>query len=530
MAREDPVVTVKQGRLRGTVQENVYGGQFLAFRGVPFAKPPIGPLRFKDPEPAEPWTGIKDATEYGNWCSQMDIFTREFIGDDDCLYLNVYTPTTEVTSKRAVMVWIHGGGFVNGSGDNTFYGPDYLIRKDIVLVTINYRLGIFGFLDLDDEVAPGNQGLKDQVLALKWVQENISSFGGDPNNVTIFGESAGGASVHYLCISPLAQGLFHKAIAQSGVSVNPWAINTRDTKEFAFQLAADRGLETKDPVALVEFLRTIDAKTLVTMHYSSMNKEKNFLFSGLFKPNVDRKSPTPFMPQHPAIIMKAGVKVPLLIGHNSNEGSLFLSNIEKVLQKVNANFDDIVHPETEAAMKKDDISSADLRNIYFGDKPITKETQQNYADYMSDMMFTQGIYDVLRIQMEKSTPTYFYKFTFEPEISFMKQKFNIEVSGASHAEELMFMFYSKLLKLMQINPPEPKSRDHNVLEYLTQMWTDFAKTGNPTPMTTNQIPALWKPLQKGDVYNYMNIGEKLRMETTKREEHTFDWIMMKNKL
>lgn len=133
-------------------------------------------------------------------------------GSDDCLYLNIYTTELKPEVPRAVMVWIHGGAFYSGSGNDDIYGPDYIVEKNVVLVTINYRVGIIGFLNLDDEEAPGNQGLKDQVMALKWVKRNIEKFGGDPSNVTIFGESAGSASVHYLTLSPLAQGIIFERL------------------------------------------------------------------------------------------------------------------------------------------------------------------------------------------------------------------------------------------------------------------------------------------------------------------------------
>ncbi|XP_078047071.1 esterase FE4 isoform X2 [Augochlora pura] len=530
MAREESLVTVKQGQIHGSVEENVYGGKFIAFRGIPYAKPPVGPLRFKSPEPAEPWTGVKECTEFGGTCAQMDFMTRQIIGGDDCLYLNVYTPAIEVSSKRAVMVWIHGGGFVAGSSDGTVYGPDYIVRKDVVLVTINYRVGVLGFLNLETEEAAGNQGLKDQVMALKWVQQNISSFGGDPNNVTIFGESAGAASVHYLCISPMAQGLFHKAIAQSGVSTNPWAITTKNVKESAVHLAAELGKETTDPEELVHFLRTIEPQKLADAQQKCLKKLNSYVMMGSFLPTIDSKSSEPFMPQHPSILMKAGVKVPLLLGYNENEGSFLVSNLTKAMESLDSDFGRAMHPEMEDTMRLDNVSCEDLRRLYFGDKPIDMSTRDDYALFMSDMMFIRGIYDVIKIQAEKNLPTYFYKFTFDPKMSLAKQMFGVESRGATHSEELIYLFYPQAIKAFGLDAPEPGTQDHNVIEYLTQMWTDFAKTGNPTPMTTNLISALWKPVEKGDTIRYMNIGDKLRMETTKAGEQTFNWKYMKNKL
>ncbi|CAB0030891.1 unnamed protein product [Trichogramma brassicae] len=253
----NPHVNVNGGRLKGFTIRDFEGKNYYAFRGIPYAKPPLGELRFKDPVPAEKWIGTRDALTFGPMAVHFDIFKKSIVGSDDCLYLNVYTNAIDGSKLRPVLVWIHGGGFIFGSGEDDFYGADYFMRKDVVLVTFNYRLGVLGFLNLEDEIAPGNQGLKDQVIALEWVRDNISNFGGDPENVTIFGESAGGASVHYLTLSPLARGLFHKAISQSGVVLNPWAAVPENPKNYAYKLCKMLGKETKNSKEIVEFLQTI---------------------------------------------------------------------------------------------------------------------------------------------------------------------------------------------------------------------------------------------------------------------------------
>uniref|UniRef100_A0A1Y1LSP7 Carboxylic ester hydrolase n=1 Tax=Photinus pyralis TaxID=7054 RepID=A0A1Y1LSP7_PHOPY len=210
---EDPIVVIKSGKLRGKVEIDYCGGKYYSFRGIPYAKPPIGNLRFKAPLPPDQWSGIRDAVKHQSECCCRDLMFNQIIGSEDCLYLNVYTPQIHCESMhlKPVMFWIHGGGFVRGSGNSDTYGPDFLITQDVVIVTINYRLGILGFLNFEDPSldVPGNAGLKDQVMGLKWVRENIANFGGDPSNVTIFGESAGAASVHLLMLSPLARGFIY---------------------------------------------------------------------------------------------------------------------------------------------------------------------------------------------------------------------------------------------------------------------------------------------------------------------------------
>ena len=186
--------------------------------------------------------------------------TAQISGSEDCLTLNVYTPAPIVGKCRPVMVWIHGGGFVSGSGKTDMYSPDYLIAEDVVVVTINYRLGIFGFLAFEDPSlgVPGNAGLKDQVMALKWVQKNIHNFGGDPNNVTIFGESAGGASCHLLMLSPMARGLFHRCIAQSGTALNQWPYGEFQAKALAEKL----NFKDKKDTDILTYLRQLDTAQL----------------------------------------------------------------------------------------------------------------------------------------------------------------------------------------------------------------------------------------------------------------------------
>ncbi|XP_076767147.1 juvenile hormone esterase [Xylocopa sonorina] len=541
MADDKLLVRVKQGQLRGILLENVYGEHYLAFNGVPYAKPPVGPLRFKDPEPPEPWTGVRNASKYGGICAQFEMLSHKLVGGDDCLYLNVYRPVNDAPRKRAVMVWIHGGAFVNGSGDSAIYGPDYLIRKDIVLVTINYRLGVLGFLNIEHEVAPGNQGLKDQTMALKWVQENISNFSGDPDNVTIFGESAGGASVHYLTLSPLSQGLFHKAISQSGVVSNPWALSTVEPKKYVYQLAAQLGERSTDPKTVVEFLRTVDAQTLIIAEVKFTGPMDRYTTMGAFRPGIDDKSPNPFMPQHPLLMMEAGVKVPYIIGHNSSEGTMFLgrkflsSTIEslqfhKRLVTMEEDFRCVIPLELQQMMKKEGISPQSVKRYYFGDDPINEKMIEQYASFVEDAFFLIGIYDVVDIQKERATqPTYLYRFSFDSE-SLMKTVFNITVPGATHADDLEYLFYPHIVK-SSMEAPKVGSEKYRVMEYFTQMWTDFAKTGNPTPNATDST-TVWKPVGKSDThtYAYLNINTTLRMETSNKKGPHAEWTRLKNKL
>ena len=220
-------LTVKtaQGKVLG---KTISDGKVRAFMGLPYAAPPVGEMRWKAPAPPAKWKGKRDATQYGARCVQARVFDDMVFQDsgpsEDCLFLNVYTPAGAGNkSKLPVMFWIHGGGYTGGASSEPRHNGDFLPTKGVVLVTINYRLGVFGFLATDDlgkesDGAAGNYGLSDMVAALRWVNANIGNFGGDPGNVTIFGESAGSFAVSTLMASPLARGLFHKAIGESGAA------------------------------------------------------------------------------------------------------------------------------------------------------------------------------------------------------------------------------------------------------------------------------------------------------------------------
>uniref|UniRef100_A0A1Y1KW00 Carboxylic ester hydrolase n=1 Tax=Photinus pyralis TaxID=7054 RepID=A0A1Y1KW00_PHOPY len=204
------LVKTRHGVLKGYVRETWRGRPILAFQGIPYAQPPVGGRRFQPPVPVDAWEGVLSANKSHAFCPQRDVFgdDSKVFGDEDCLFLNIYTPKTATFEPLLlpVIVYIHGGGFTSDSANPELYGPDILLDKDLVLVTINYRLGALGFLSLEDDVLPGNNGLKDQNLALKWVKSNINRFGGNPNKITIFGNSAGGASVYYHILSPASKG------------------------------------------------------------------------------------------------------------------------------------------------------------------------------------------------------------------------------------------------------------------------------------------------------------------------------------
>ena len=318
------VATTSYGTLQGVAL-----GASVVFKGIPFARPPIGDLRFRAPRPAERWNSMRDATQFGPTAPQIHMEALDPIlpweeepQSADCLYLNVWTPAAD-GARRPVLVWIHGGAFTIGSGSMSWYEGRHLAeRGDVVVLTVNYRLGALGFLCLRDEGGGEpftNFGMLDQIAALRWVREEIAAFGGDPENVTMFGESAGGMSVGALMGSPLAAGLFDRAVAQSGAGHN--ALTTETARETAQRFAGTAGLEALD----VEQLRALTTEQILEAQAEAEAGLMQSMAEGnpplmAFQPVIDGS----FLTTMPVEAVRGGLAsdVTLLVGHNAEEGKL----------------------------------------------------------------------------------------------------------------------------------------------------------------------------------------------------------------
>ncbi|KAJ3645076.1 hypothetical protein Zmor_022763 [Zophobas morio] len=500
-----PELTIDQGTLRGSTSTDLRGNTYFKFQGIPYAKPPLGELRFKAPVPAEPWTGVFDATKEGQVCYHRDLFKNGVLsGGEDCLFLNVYTktlPSNDNNVLRPVLFWVHGGAFYMGSGNEDLYGPDFLITEDVVVVTINYRLGVLGFLSLEDPSldVPGNAGFKDQVLALKWVQSNISKFGGDPNNVTIFGESAGGAAIHLLVLSPMTKGLFHKAIAQSGCALNPWARGTTGC-EF---LGPALDIEPSDEKTIYNTLMTKSVDEIFEIQETFMN---NLVLSGRGAVGfvVEKNSPDPFLDDEPMNIITSGRfnQVPFMVGYTTGEGMIF-----DLMARQLKDFRDVVPwlfgyqrdaPDTQTAADK-------IKKYYLGDGEISPETVSHMYNLFTDVQFLYGIYVTAISQCAVSkAPTYLYRVSVESDLNFMKKFLKIEVPGVSHLDDVGYLF-------KHFATPEIKRGSFETLSIgrFVKLWTNFAKFGNPTPDNKDRLlKTVWKPVTSTKV-DFLDIGQDL---------------------
>ncbi|KAK9297565.1 hypothetical protein QLX08_008786 [Tetragonisca angustula] len=521
VAADPPTANVKNGTLSGLTMRTRKGREFAGFRGIPYALPPLGELRFEAPKPAAAWSGTRSAKEDAEICTQRNIYTYddEIVGGEDCLYLNVYTPKLPTEDDRLkggypVMIWLHGGGWVTGAGHSEFYHPKFLLDHDVVLVTVNYRLGPLGFLSTEDTTCPGNNGLKDQTMAFRWVHENIAAFGGDPNRVTIFGESAGGSSVHYHMMSDLSKGLFHRAISQSGTGHCPWALTRpRSASKQAAKMAELLDCPSKNSKQLLACLRTRDAVDIIATDRSF----QVFSYSPMipFRPVIEPVHPGAFLTGEPTFLTKHGrlLDIPWMTGVTSQEGALKAPGLYgrrngELVKKLDKDFSNIA-PITllfEETCPKGEMERvvSEIRKFYFGESPIDNSTRFNLIDMYSDAWFTHAAYTAIRDYFEKqSSPIYYYYFAYRGSASFSRifgdRNHNY---GVSHADELQYLFPVG----EQLFTDTPLSeKDHEMVDIITSLWYNFANSGNPTPEVQGQTPK-WKPVRTR-AFEYLHIGQ-----------------------
>ncbi|XP_065344089.1 esterase FE4-like [Cloeon dipterum] len=509
-AAKGPKVTITQGTLVGKTMTSRSGIKFSAFQGIPYAAPPVGELRFQAPQEAAGWTGERVAQREGNDCAQRHFILPQFTGSEDCLYLNVYTPKLEAGESLPVMVWIHGGGFSSGSGGTEMYGPELLLDRGIVLVSINYRLGMLGFLNLGVAEFPGNYGLKDQVAALRWVQNNIAAFGGDPNSVTIFGESAGGASINYLLISPLTKGLFHRAIIQSGSVFNPWA-SLPDAERVSLESSKNVGCDQEDLSDLADCLRKVEIRKFGEEGIAMKSRERRIVD---FAPSVEPEdTENPFLPRDPRQLTMHDV--PIITGVTTHEGMLhFLFKKPLSVEKEFGENKDFYVMKDLKLKENSPLWLKIWNKIETFYKSMPGDEMEQFLTMATDVDFIVGIDQSLRtaVASDRKSPAYVYEFTHDGTLTLLKTLAQIKRPGTCHADELGYLFTQGMLPGWKKAP----ANDKRVIDLMTTLWTNFAKTGNPTP--DDSLGANWLPVEKTSnkpeelVTRYLDIGENLVMK------------------
>ncbi|XP_047122185.1 esterase FE4-like [Schistocerca piceifrons] len=403
----DVIVTVENGDLRGVVATSLNGALYNQFLGIPFATPPVGDLRFRDPQPAPSWSGVRDALTLARGCPQTDY------------YLNVYVPATG-SGPFPVMVYIHGGGFSKGFSFNGT--PHYFVEKGAVLITTAYRLGALGFMSLQNDDIPGNAGLKDQVLALQWVQNNIAAFGGDPSKVAIFGESAGGASTSHLFLSPATRGLFSQVIMQSGVATTPWAL-ANNPREKAYRMAEALGFQAQggnhtddDDVRLAAFFRAANCSDLINDTSIALSDLNRCPLSLAFVPAVEPPSDSAVIVESPADILSTGSynQVPIIVGVTSAEGTVVPTLTEAKIADLKENFTMLIGSQLPLPTEEQRTRAAEqLQQFYFGDEGFSTDDMQAVIDLFSDLYFIQSADSFARtVANSNSLPVHFYFFEY----------------------------------------------------------------------------------------------------------------------
>ncbi|CAH1379665.1 unnamed protein product [Tenebrio molitor] len=487
---EGPVVTTSLGKIRGYIKTSHDGRKFSAFEGIPFAKPPIGSRRFEEPEPAEPWSGVWDANNPTE-CAQtglMEINVTQVakLGDEDCLHINVFVPRENPTSqdKLDVIVHIHGGAYMYGSG-LMFTPAEILMDRDVVFVTFNYRLGILGFLSTEDDVVPGNNGLKDQVMALNWIQNHIANFGGNPDSVTLTGASAGASSVHLHYFSEMSKGLFHRGFSESGVALNSFSLQEASLQK-AQRLAEAVGCPSTPTRALVDCLKQ--------RHYKQILEQLPLFFGHLFLPfapfaPVVEKGSKPFLSEHPYSLLAKGQinDVPWLCSNTPNEGTFPVLFLGKDLDNISTNWESLApilldfNDTLAPSLWKD--AAQKIRQFYLGkDQTNLAQNYDKLIQMVSDRIFLVDAETSVRLQAKaSSSPVYYYHFSYPGD--------NNEANFVGHGADGKYFFVVGTL-----TPNELKMKD-----IMVDMLISFAKTSIPVIEGVK-----WEPTTY-DKLTYLNI-------------------------
>jgi para-nitrobenzyl esterase len=453
MAQQPVPVKVEQGLLQGTREEGL-----MVYKGIPFAEPPVGDLRWRAPRPARRWEGVRQADKFAP--GPMQGGNPPSGKSEDCLYLNVWTPATAARDRVPVLVWIYGGGFNAGSTSETTYSGEKLAKKGVVLVSIAYRVGQLGFLahpelsaENENHVS-GNYGLLDMIAGLAWIQKNIAAFGGDPKKVTIFGESAGGIAVSMLCASPLAKGLFHGAISESGGSFGPPRPTTfpgENLKRLRVAESAGEAYVKNAGFSSIADLRKVDAGKLPPVR-------------GLAWPIIDGW----VIPddQYKLYEAKKYNDVPVLVGYNSDEGASFSP------------------PKTP----EDYINAVKNRYGRFADDLIkaypagTTTVPKTARDLSRDAAFGWHTWSWARLQAKTGkSKAYYYYFDQHPEYAPDSPRFGY---GSPHGQEVAFVFQH-----LNPNSQQATGTDQQISEAMATYWTNFAKYGNPNGKGMPEWPA-----------------------------------------
>ncbi|XP_018113499.1 carboxylesterase 5A [Xenopus laevis] len=499
-----PLLTTNFGQLLGkTVGAKETDRLIHVFMGVPFAKPPIGPLRFQHPQPPEPWSSVREATENPPMCLQ-DIKGMELLADffkakldfppvsEDCLYLNVFTPADRGENPELpVMVFIHGGGLTMG-GAGMFEGSALSAYENVVVVSIQYRLGIMGFFSTGDKEARGNYGFLDQVAALRWVRDNIKDFGGDPQSVTIFGESAGALSVSAQVLSPLSKGLFHRAISESGVAILP-GLMANKTEKILPILHLVANISSCNVSSMADCLKKKTEDEIVAISAAMKFVGFPVVVDGVFLPK----------PAEEILASKESNPVPFLIGVNNHEFgwilplALNISGYREGMEKKDIQSILVALPYLHSFKSVVPF----IMEEYFGDTNDPKELRNNFLDLIGDIIFVIPALRTAKYHRDSGHPVYFYEFQHRPS---MFDDTKDDFVKADHGDELFFVVGGPFLKSGIIFKSNGTEEEKILSKTIMKYWANFARNGDPNGLGL----AEWPKYDEDEDYLEINLTQE----------------------
>ncbi|CAH2233192.1 jg13123, partial [Pararge aegeria aegeria] len=509
---------------------------FASFLGVPYAAQPVGQRRFSELEPVQPWADDYDASVEGPRCPQHDVFYGPLLGaaamSEACIHANIHVPITalpgyntlrsarhlqppyetgfadkEVKEQRylPILVFIHGGGFAFGSGSTGLHGPEYLMHRDVIVITFNYRLNVFGFLSLNSSSIPGNNGLRDVVTLLKWVQDNAMNFGGDPNDVTLAGQSAGASMAHLLSMSTAAEGLFQRAILMSGTGITSFFTTSPVYADVVANLFLSHlGLNASDPENVHQKLVKLPLRDIM-----GANKLVQDTFGLIaFLPVVESPFPkfTTILDTDPEILLSKGrgKHIPLIIGSTDKECETFRANFEKfdILHRIKENPTLILSPDIVFKVPPKIALEMAKRTVkrYFDGEP----TMDKYLKSCTDTFY---VYPAIKLAEKRAlldgAPVFLYQFTYTADFSPIKESKGLKFKGSGHVEDMTFIFRTNSLESRKGFSP-PTHEDQHMSDWMTKFIKNFMNCDDPAcdqyPMTK------WQPVDKDSLpINYQEI-------------------------
>ncbi|XP_056642441.1 juvenile hormone esterase-like [Diorhabda sublineata] len=520
------------GIVKGKKRTTITGVTVYSFQGIPYAEPPTGEYRFRSAKPKEPWTDILDATQERSFCLQMTSDT--VAGSEDCLFMNIFSPKDPSSSPNLpVMVYIYGGGFIEGTSEDVNIGPDHLMNYDVVYVTFNYRVGPFGFFSTGDEVIPGNYGLKDQLEAIKFVKNYIQYFGGNPEKITIFGQSAGSASVQYQLLSPKARGLFRGAICESGSAISAWAYQSNQT-EISYLLASllNPSLKNASSTEVYQYMKQLPAEQIDRAAHIIQKMEKpsdNQIQQGFyFAPVIEPEHDDAFLTQSMFRMFLLGTfntEVKIMVGVNSEENLFYVSNmtnLEQMATEITADSSILIPRGLRANESKKAEIANKIKEFYSPYLPFSLNWR-SLIKYFSDQSFARSLIKSAELQ-SRWTDVWFYEFAFHGVLGGYTEE---SVDGFSedvrHGEEMSFILRRNYGGLNTTDLSKYPEIDQLVQKRVITMWTNFAKYLNPTPEPTELLENIIWPTVKPEDFKYLAIGSWLEVKTNPKLDMYMFW-------